>query len=143
MRTSLSTSLRTRTRAARLLLAAVLPLVTACVNAEEKARRDEEAMVALAREEMEAESLFLHDSLALTASFTVDTVRMLLRTTPELDERGDTVTPAQFIVRSTQGFNCLVDSTRAMHVAPGDTLRCQWAPRDSTPWRREARVQRP
>ena len=125
-RTRTRTSLRTRTRAATLLVAAVLPLVTACVNADEKARRDEEAMVALAREEMEAESLFVHDSVAIAASITLDTIDVLERTLPMLNWERDTVAEAQFVARTRAGASCLLDSAHFARVAKGDTLRCQW-----------------
>lgn len=119
-------------RRASLMLVA-LPLLASCTSAEEKARREEEAMVALAKADAEAESLFVHDSLAVAASISLDTVNMLVRTTPLYDDDGNVVTPAQLIVRSTRGADCLIDSARAVRVVQGDTLRCQWTHPDSQP----------
>ena len=62
------------------LVVFALLLVGACTSAEERARQAEEAMVAQAKSEAAAESLFVQDSLKLQASITMDTIDVLVHT---------------------------------------------------------------
>lgn len=120
-------------RAARVALIVALPLAAACTSEEEKARRAEEAMVAMAKEDIAAESLFVHDSTAIAASITLDTVTLVGISPPVLNGDGDTVEGKRFFAHSRRGGVCLLDSVRLLTIAQGDTLRCQW---DTTTVRR-------
>jgi len=100
---------------------------SACVSAEEKERRKEEAMVAQAKIDMLAESLFVQDSLKLAASITVDTMEFS-RDSLVLDIDTSEPNASNHIYRvfSRNGAICLVDSTRFSTIQKGDTLSCQW-----------------
>lgn len=120
--------MRMRERLAPMLLLGAVLAVSACASDEEKARRAEEKMVELAKVDAQAESLFVHDSLAVAASITVDTVSSAGYFPALVNPDGDTLAPSQSLARSRSGATCMLDSATAMRVAPGDTLRCQWLP---------------
>ena len=105
----------------------VLPVLNACVSADEKERRATAAMVERAKADAVAESVFVHDSLSLAASITVDSVeRMMSEERGATDADGNAWTETIFKAVTARGAVCIVDSTKAHTLLKGDTLSCQW-----------------
>ena len=100
----------------------------ACVSADEKARRNEERMVEAAKEEIQAESLFVQDSIKLTASITQDTVDELRDSTSMSIVDNVTYTDHNYRAVSRSRAVCAVDSAAFARLTRGDTLSCQWEP---------------
>ena len=99
---------------------------SACVSAEEKARRNEERMVQAAKEEIQAESLFMQDSIKLTASITQDTVDEMRDSTSKSIVDNMTYTDHFYTAVSRSRALCTVDSAAFARLTRGDTLSCQW-----------------
>lgn len=109
------------------LLIGALLLGGACANAEERARQAEERMVAQAKIEATAESVFVQDSLKLQASITMDTVDVSVHTSQLFtNSDGGTDVDNRYVVQTRLRASCEVDSTRYARVVKGDTLSCQW-----------------
>jgi len=105
--------------------------LAACTSDEEKAREREAAMIGRAIADSVAEAEFADDSLKLAASITVDTVRTLERRDAYStnDDDGDTSGP-RFEAVAANGHVCLLTPTRFTALVVGDTLSCQWGPRE-------------
>ena len=115
----------TRVRSAALCMVALLS-IGACVGADERARRTEERMVEAAKGEIQAESLFVQDSLKLTASITTDTVDEMRDSTSMSIVDNMTYTDHYYKAVSRSRAVCTVDSVVYARLARGDTLSCQW-----------------
>ena len=100
--------------------------IGACVGADERARRTEERMVEAAKGEIQAESLFVQDSLKLTASITTDTVDEMRDSTSMSIVDNMTYTDHYYKAVSRSRAVCTVDSVVYARLARGDTLSCQW-----------------
>lgn len=105
--------------------------LAACTSDEEKARQREAAMIEQAKADAAAETEFVEDSMKLAASITVDTVRSLERRDSYRtnDENDDTGGP-RFEAIAANGQVCLLTPTRYATLIVGDTLSCQWGPRE-------------
>jgi len=105
--------------------------LAACTSDEEKARQREIAMIGQAIADSVAEAEFADDSVKLAASITVDTVRNLERrdsyTTNDGDEEAN---GPRFEAIAANGQACLLTPTRFTTLIVGDTLSCQWGPRE-------------
>lgn len=116
-----------RRRLLPFLACVLLPALNACVSADEKERRATAAMVEQARADAAAESVFVHDSLALAASITVDTVdRVELVPRHATDEDGNAWADTIYRAIALRGTTCVVDSLKSKTLLKGDTLSCQW-----------------
>lgn len=115
-------------RMRRVVVCVLLPVLHACVSADEKERRATAAMVEQAKADAAAESLYVHDSLALAASITLDTVERV-ETVPRRATDADGNAWADTIYRAItlRGTMCVVDSLKVKSLVKGDTLSCQWA----------------
>jgi hypothetical protein len=112
----------------RTTLALMLTLA-ACTSAEEKAREREKAMIEAARADAAEEAAFVADSIALTASITVDSIRDLrIRDVKTVDDNGYEYLAPRHEAIGTAGQVCAVTTTRYFQLVRGDTLRCQWGP---------------
>lgn len=116
----------------RRLVCAALVLVSlgACVSTEEKERRKEEAMIEQAQADAAAESVFVHDSINVAASITVDTVEFSRDSIVINDDAESESDRVQRVYRmfTRDRAVCIVDSMRFNTAQKGDTLSCQWAP---------------
>ena len=105
--------------------------LAACTSDEEKARQREAAMIAQAKADAVAEAEFTDDSLTLAASITVDTVRRLeRRDSYTTNDEGDDTRGPRFEAIAADGQVCLLTPTRFTTLIVGDTLSCQWGPRE-------------
>ncbi|HYW49343.1 MAG TPA: hypothetical protein VE861_01985 [Gemmatimonadaceae bacterium] len=108
---------------------ALLVALAACSSAEEKQQERERRMIEQALADSAAEADFLADSLALAASITVDTIRLLrLRDVATTDEDGNPLTLAQAEAVAANGQVCALTRNRYVELITGDTLTCQWGP---------------
>lgn len=106
---------------------AALIVVGACENIEQRDARHRAEMVEMARADQAAESTFVGDSVALAASFSVDTIDgIAIAAVDAYDEEGYRRTEKVFRVTTKAGQSCFVDSARGALLAFGDTLTCQW-----------------
>jgi len=105
--------------------------LAACTSDEEKAKQRDAAMIEQAKADAAAEAEFADDSVTLAASITVDTVRGLERrdSYTTSDEDDDTSGP-RFEAIAANGQVCLLTPTRFTALVVGDTLSCQWGPRE-------------
>ena len=105
----------------------VLVLLGACASGAEKTQRLEAAMVAQAKLDVEAESLYVADSVRLAASITLDTVADLERHTALFnDDNGDMQSERSYLALTRLRARCALDSARYERTVRGDTLTCQW-----------------
>lgn len=105
--------------------------LAACTSDADKAREREAAMIEQATADAAAELVFMEDSLKLAASITIDTVRKVERRDrySTSDDDDDTSGP-RFEAVAANGQVCLVTPARFTTLVVGDTLSCQWGPRE-------------
>lgn len=106
--------------------------LVACTSDEEKARQREAAMIEQAQADAAAEAEFADDSLKLAASVTIDTIRRLERRDrySTNDEDDEETSGPRFEAIAANGQVCLLTPARFTTVVVGDTLSCQWGPRE-------------
>ena len=105
--------------------------LAACTSDAEKARQREIAMIEQAIADSVAEAEFADDSLTLAASITVDTIRGLeRRDSYSTNDEGDDTSGPRFEAIAADGQVCLLTPTRFTTLIVGDTLSCQWGPRE-------------
>jgi hypothetical protein len=106
---------------------AALVCVSGCEDIATREARQRVEMVEMARADAVAESTFVQDSVAIAASFHVDTIDgIAIAGVDVYDDEGYRRTEKVFKVTTRKAQVCFVDSTRGALLAFGDTLTCQW-----------------